>query len=105
MDVTGWLEYFVEGLATQTAETREHGETAIRTDVLAKQHGLSDRQALALGFLFDHDEMHIRDLEALCPGVERRTLQRDLRKMEDLGLIGRKGAARQSLYILKKKGL
>ena len=49
--------------------------------------------------------MHISDLESLCPGVNRRTLQRDLQRMEDLGLVARKGAARRSLYVLKEKGL
>ena len=49
MDMTGWLEYFVEGLTAQLAEVRERGEQAIRRDVLIKEHRLSDRQAKALG--------------------------------------------------------
>jgi len=31
MDMTGWLEYFVDGLTTQLAEVRERGEQAIRS--------------------------------------------------------------------------
>jgi Fic family protein len=105
MDLTGWLEYFVEGLSTQLNEVTERGKRAVRADLIAKQHELNDRQAKALRLLLDRDEMHIRDLEVLCPGVNRRTLQRDLQQLEDLGLIGRKGAARQSLYVLQGKGL
>lgn len=101
MDMTGWLEYFVGGLATQMRETVERGKNAMRADLVVKEHALNARQSVALDFLLDHDEMHIRDLEALCPNVNRRTLQRDLQKLEDLGLIDRKGAARQSLYVLK----
>lgn len=101
MDMTGWLEYFVDGLATQMREMVERGKHAMRADLLAKEHALNERQSIALNFLLDHDEMHIRDLEALCPNVNRRTLQRDLQKLEDLGLIDRQGAARQSLYVLK----
>src|SRR3990167_659164 len=48
MDLTGWLEFFTEGLATQLDEVKGRGERAIRRDVLDRQHGLSDRQALAL---------------------------------------------------------
>ena len=48
MDMTGWLEYIVEGLATQLAEVRRRGERSIRRDVLVKEHSLSDRQAKAL---------------------------------------------------------
>jgi len=39
----------------------------------------------------DKGEIHIKDLESSCPNVNRRTLQRDLRKLEELGLIQRKG--------------
>lgn len=101
MEMTGWLEYFVEALATQMRETVERGKKAMRADLIVRHHELNERQARALDFLHEHDEMHIRILEALCPEVNRRTLQRDLRNMEDLGLIERKGAARQSLYVLK----
>ena len=103
MDMTGWLEFFVEGLATQMHEVAERGKKAIRTDLLAKEYDLNERQSRALDFFIDHEEMHVRNLEELCPGVNRRTLQRDLRKMEELGLLRRKGAARQSLYVLKEK--
>jgi len=105
MDMTGWLEYFVKGLSTQLHEVSERGKKAMRADLIAKQHELNERQTKALRFLLDHAEMHIRDMEGLCPGVNRRTLQRDLQQMEDLDLVGRKGAARQSLYVLKGKGL
>ncbi len=105
MDMTGWLEYFTKGLATQLQEVSDRGKKAMKADLVAKQHELNERQVKALRFLFAHDEMRIRDMEGLCPGVNRRSLQRDLQRMEDLGLIGRKGAARQSLYILKGKGL
>ena len=93
MDMTGWLEYFVEGLATQMAETKERGEKAIRTDVLAKAHGLSDRQALALGYVLEQDGLTIQDYERLCPGVNRRSLQRDLKAMLDKGLLSERGTS------------
>ncbi len=34
MDMTGWLEYFVEALTTQLAEVSQRGEQAIRWDML-----------------------------------------------------------------------
>jgi Fic family protein len=43
MDLTGWLEFFTEGLATQLDAVKAHGEQAIRRDVLAREHGLSER--------------------------------------------------------------
>ena len=91
MDVTGWVEFFTEGLATQLDEVKARGERAIRRDVLARQHSLSDRQALALGRVLDKGRLTIQELEALCPGVNRRTLQRDLKTMVDKGLLVEQG--------------
>ena len=92
MDLTGWLEFFTEGLATQLDEMKARGERAIRRDVLARQHGLSDRQAQALGQVLDEGRLTIQAFEALCPGVNRRTLQRDLKAMVEKGLLVEKGS-------------
>jgi Fic family protein len=103
MDMTGWLEYFVTGLATQMREVVERGKRTIRVDLTVKKHGLNERQAKALTLILDKGEIHIKDLESSCPDVNRRTLQRDLQRLEELGLIQRKGAARQSFYMLGEK--
>jgi Fic family protein len=87
MDMTGWLEYFVEGLTTQLAEVRKRGEQAIQRDVLIKDHNLSERQAKALGYILEHGSMTIQDYERLCPEVNRRSLQRDLKAMINKGVI------------------
>jgi len=87
MNLTGWLEYFVDGLSTQLTEVKKRGEQAIRRDVLVKQHGLSDRQSKALGHMVDHGSLTIQDFEKLCPEVNRRSLQRDLKLMMDKGLL------------------
>ena len=103
MDMTGWLEYFVEGLATQMQEMVGRGKEVMQSDLIVKQYELNERQARALRFFLENDEMHIRDMGALCPEVNRRTLQRDLQQMEALGIIRRKGEARQSYYVLGDK--
>lgn len=91
MDLTGWLEYFTEGLATQLGEVQTRGEQAIRRDVLAREHGLSERQAFALGHVIEHGRLTIQEYQALCPGTNRRTLQRDLKVMVDKGLFAELG--------------
>jgi len=91
--MTGWLEYFIEGLSIQLAEVRDRGEQAIRRDVLSSQHKLSDRQAKALGHILEHDRLTIQDYKRLCPEVNRRTLQRDLKAMIKKGLIFEKATS------------
>ncbi|MGH9798890.1 MAG: Fic family protein, partial [Blastocatellia bacterium] len=85
MDLTSWLDYFVEGLATQMAEITERGKQTIKSEILAKQHGLNQRQTAALRYLMEHGKITIQDYEALYPEVNRRSLQRDLKQMLDKG--------------------
>jgi len=92
MDLTGWLEYFTEGLATQLDEVKARGERAIRADLLAREHRLSDRQALALGQVLEAGRLTIQEFEALCPDANRRTLQRDLKALVAKGLLVERGS-------------
>ena len=104
MDMTGWLEYFVEGLSSQLAEVRDRGEQAIRRDVLAKEHGLSDRQAKALGHIMEHGSLTIQGFERLYPEVNRRSLQRDLKAMLDMELLVSEGSTNRLVYRMKETG-
>lgn len=79
-----------EGLALLD-EVKSRGERAIRRDLLAREHDLSDRQALALGRVLDAGRLTIQEFEELCPGVNRRTLQRDLKSLMDKGLFVERG--------------
>lgn len=101
MDMTGWLDYFITGLETQMIEVRGRGEQVFRRDVLTKQHGLNERQAKALGFLIQHGKLTIQNFEVLCPEVNRRSLQRDLKGMMDKQLIRAEGATNQLVYHLE----
>jgi Fic family protein len=105
MDLTGWIEFFLEGFATQLAEVKARGERAIRRDVIAKKHGLNPRQAVAVEYLLEHPELRIEEFEGLSPGVNRRTLQRDLQGLVEKGVVRALGAARAAKYSLRIKKL
>jgi len=105
MDLTGWLDYFVDGLATQMIEVTERGKWVIRRDAIAQKHGLSARQALAVGYLLENPVLRIEDYEQLCPGINRRTLQRDIKGLVERGVLKTEGSARAARYKLKIKGL
>ena len=87
LDLTGWLEYFIEGLSTQLQEVRDRGEGAIRADVIARERGLNARQSILLSAFLSRRPMTLADCEALLPDVVRRTVQRDLRALVDEGLL------------------
>lgn len=87
MDLTGWLEFFVAGLATQLQEVRAKGEQAIRADVLASEKGLNERQTILVGALLERGSVTLAEAEHLLPDVARRTVQRDLKRLAELGLV------------------
>jgi len=76
----------VIGLATQLEEVQARGAAAIRADVVAKAHHLNVRQSAVLAELLSAGRLTVADLEAAFPGVNRRTLQRDLKALVDKGL-------------------
>ena len=98
MDMTGWLDYFITGLQTQMVEIKERGEQVIQRNVLVQKHSLNERQAKALDLLMKKGAIHISEVEEICSGVTRRTLQRDLNNLIELHLVRLKGSARQSNY-------
>jgi len=102
MDMTGWLEYFVDGLKTQVGEVKKRGEQAIRRDVLVKRHSLSDRQGKALEYIQERGSLTIQDFERLCPEVNRRTLPRDLKLLTEMELLQSEGATIQLVYRMKE---
>jgi Fic family protein len=100
MDMTGWLDYFITGLETQMIEVKERGEQVIKRDVLVQKHSLNERQSKALGYLLQNEKLTIQDFENICPDVNRRSLQRDLKGMLDKQLISSEGATHHQEYKL-----
>ncbi len=98
MDMTGWVEFFIGGLAAQLAEVKVHGEMAIRQDILVRRNQLSERQSLALGYVIEHGKLTIGEFEEICPGIARRTLQRDLKSLVDQGVLARRGSTNRLEY-------
>ena len=101
MDMTGWLDYFTTGLQTQMVEVKVRGEQVIRRDVLVQKHNLNGRQTKAIGCLLQYGRLTIQDYERLCPEVNRRSLQRDLKIMIEKELLATEGATNRLVYILK----
>lgn len=100
LDLTGWLEYFTAGLGTQLGEIQGRGERLIRQDVLGLRYGLSSRQKQALHLAMERGTFGIQDLEQVCSGVTRRTLQRELKQLVEKGVLRVGGATRNLSYSL-----
>jgi Fic family protein len=93
MDMTGWLEYFTEGLSAQMREVQITAEHVIRRDVIlakARRNGLKDRPVALLDFLFGAGKATVAECEEELK-VNRRTLQRDLKLLVEKGLVSEVG--------------
>lgn len=103
MDMTGWVEYFVQGLSTQLQEVKLLGRQAIERDVMAKQYHLSDRQKLAIEYISKHGGLTIAQFESICPDVTRRTLQRELKELVEKNILQTTGATNNLIYEMRSK--
>lgn len=104
MDLTGWLDFFTHGLATQMGEVKAVGENVIRADVLAKAHQLNQGQSELLRALMLNEPANLRSLEALLPRAARRTIQRNLSTLESKGLVLVSGHTNKAIYKVNREG-
>ena len=89
MNMTGWLEYFTEGLKNQLIEVKIKGEKAIKKEVFIdklKKFNLNDRQQNILLYLLEENRASVEDIRQKFKLVKR-TIQRDFLKLVDLDLI------------------
>ncbi|MDQ3031519.1 MAG: hypothetical protein M3Y87_03815 [Myxococcota bacterium] len=70
---------------------RTKGELAIRADVLATSKQLNARQAALVAAFLAQAKLSLADCEKLLPDVARRTLQRDLKRLVEAGLLAEIG--------------
>ena len=89
LDMTSWLEYFTGGLRDQLITVKIKGEKVIKREVLiekAKKFNLNDRQKNILLYLLEEKRASVEEIRQRYNFV-RRTVQRDLLKLVNLGLI------------------
>jgi len=89
MDMTSWLEYFVNGLHSQMSEIQQRGEKIIKQDSLLKQlkkKGLNTRQEKGVKYLIRNGKISVNEYANAVKCI-RRTAQRDLEGMVDKGVV------------------
>ncbi len=103
MDMTFWLEYFVEGLRAQMNQIKQKGERIIKYNTVlqkANTMGLKGRQIIALKFIIQNQTVS-RSQYVEKFKVSLRTANYDLNLLESKGLIKRIGVGRAIKYMLK----
>lgn len=88
-DLTGWLEYFTEGLKSQLLSVKVKGELVIREDAVmdrGRKFLLNERQLAILQHIVSEGQTSVEEVRERH-GLVRRTVQRDLARMVELGLV------------------
>ncbi len=88
MNMTGWLEYFTEGLGAQMRDVQMTAEHVMRKDVIlarARKTGLKERPIALLGYLLTAGKATVAECEEELK-INRITLQRDLKLLVAEGL-------------------
>lgn len=102
MDMSAWIEYFTEGLATQLREIKQLGTEIIKQSVLVSQRHLSEHQRIAVNYMTQEGALSVQKFEKICPDVTCRTLQRELKVLIDKGLVIKSGETNKIIYSLKE---
>ncbi len=89
MDMTSWLEYFVDGLHSQMTEIQAKGEQLIKQDSQLqkiKKSGLNKRQEKAVKHLIIKGTLSANEYQSVASCI-RRTAQRDLEELVEKKII------------------
>ena len=89
MDMTAWLEYFIEGLRSQMKEIQMSGEKLIKQDIhfqKIKNGGLNLRQEMAMKYIIKNNKITVKKYQDIVSCI-RRTAQRDLEELVKKGII------------------
>lgn len=89
MDMTSWLEYFIDGLHSQMKEIQVKGKDLVKQDnkfQRLKKTGLNSRQEKAIKYLIKHNSISVNEYQGVCSCI-RRTAQRDLEDLSAKAVI------------------
>jgi len=105
MDMTAWLEYFVDGLRSQMAEIYEKGIQIIiadKTVKLLEEHKLNIRQEKIIRYLVINEKIDNTLCQKICNSIKR-TATRDLRGLIEKDILKKIGEKKGTYYILSSK--
>lgn len=106
-DLTPWLEYFTEVVATELSRVKERVrklsiDTRLRTK-MGQQVALSERQMRLVEYLSDQGGSSMQQLKKVLSMVSEDTILRDLKDLVDKSIIRKEGSTKASRYVLANK--
>ncbi|MBI4925716.1 MAG: Fic family protein [Bdellovibrio sp.] len=104
MDMTAWLEYFIEGLRSQMLEIQKKGTQIINAEKAVEKISaftLNPRQQQIFKYLLLNKEINNDKCQNLCKSIKR-TATRDLALMVKLAILDKRGEKKGTYYVLSQ---
>jgi len=105
MDMTVWIEYFVEGLRLQMREIQEKGKIIIVADKVLRmlsELSLNTRQKKIVRYLIINVQIDNEQCQRLCKSIKR-TATRDLTLLFEKSVLEKHGEKKGTYYVLSPK--
>lgn len=105
-NLTGWLEYFSEGLAIELSRIKEKIKT-LSTDLKLKkslggqQLSLTERQIKVIEFVQENGFLQNKSFFELFPMISEDTVLRELKDLIKKGIVKKEGTTKGVRYVLK----
>lgn len=104
-DMTGWIEYFTEGLAIELVRVKEKvkglsTDLKIKKSLGGKQLALTERQIKIVEFIQDNGFLQNKSFFELFPMVSEDTVLRELKDLVDKGIVKKEGVTKGVRYVL-----
>ncbi len=105
-DVTGWLEYFSEGLAIELTRIKEKVKS-LSTDLKIKkslggqQLSLTERQIKIVEYVQENGFLQNKAFFELFPMVSEDTVLRELKDLMEKGIVKKEGTTKGARYVLR----
>lgn len=105
-NMTGWLEYFTEGLAIELTRIKEKVKS-LSTDLKIKrslggqQLSLTERQIKIVEFIQENGFLQNKAFFELFPMISEDTVLREINDLMKKGIIKKEGSTKGARYVLK----
>lgn len=106
-DLTPWIEYFTEVVAVELSKIKEKvRKLSLDTRMKVKfgeQIALTERQMRLMEYISDQNGAPMADLRKLISMVSEDTILRDLKVLQDKGIIKKEGSTKSARYVISNK--
>lgn len=105
-DLTPWIEYFTEVVAVELNKIKEKvRKLSLDTRMKVKfgeQIALTERQMRLMEYISDQNGAPMADLRKLISMVSEDTILRDLKILQDKGIIKKEGSTKSARYVIAR---